>query len=105
MAAIHLRFVWIDWSWSLQSIAGFFVQDHPNDPTKEIQYIALESGEAGTYTRGSGLLNNGQTTVFLPEHFSLVTSEEGITAQVTLTGDANNLYVVSKSNIPNLAIF
>jgi hypothetical protein len=74
-----------------------FVEDHPEDPTKEIVYVCLEGGEAGTYTRGSAQLTNGVATVQLPEHFSMVTSSEGLTAQVTPTADCNGLYVVSKS--------
>ena len=75
-----------------------FVMDHPTDPTKEIVYVCLEGGEAGTYTRGSAQLENGVATVKLPEDFRLVTSPEGITVQVTPTGDCKGLYVSKKSN-------
>jgi hypothetical protein len=33
----------------------------------------------------------------LPEHFALVTSEEGLTAQVTPLEECNGLYVAEKS--------
>lgn len=75
-----------------------FVQDHPTDPTKQIIYTSLEGGEAGTYARGSGKLTDGQAIINLPEHFSLVTNNEGITVQLTLTSDTTGLYVASKSN-------
>ena len=75
-----------------------FVQEHPNDPTKLIRYTALEGPESGTYTRGSGQLSGGTATINLPEDFSLVTAEEGITVQVTPTSDTTGIYVVSKSN-------
>jgi hypothetical protein len=75
-----------------------FIQDHPTDPTKQIVYTSLEGGESGTYVRGSGQLSNGTATIILPQHFSLVTSEQGLTANVTLTTDANGLYVASKTN-------
>jgi hypothetical protein len=75
-----------------------FVEGHPEDPTKEIVYVCLEGGEAGTYTRGSAQLTNGKATVNLPEHFSMVTSSEGLTAQVTPTANCNGLYVAEKSN-------
>ena len=60
-----------------------FLQDHPIDPNKEIAYICLEGGEAGTYVRGTGKLSNGRAIINLPDHFSLVTAAQGLTAQVT----------------------
>jgi hypothetical protein len=70
-----------------------FVEPHPADPTLEIYYAALEGGEAGTYCRGSAQLTEGTAVVDLPEHFSLVTEEEGLTVQVTPRGDCYGLYV------------
>ncbi len=75
-----------------------FVQDYPNDPTKQIVYYSLEGGESGTYTRGSGQLVQGEATINLPEHFNLVSSDQGITVQITPTAETSGLYVVSKSN-------
>ena len=75
-----------------------FIQEHPTIPDKAIVYTALEAGEAGTYTRGSSALVNGRSTIDLPEHFGLVTNNEGLTVQVTPTGPCNGLYVASKSN-------
>ncbi len=76
-----------------------FIQDHPYDPKKEIVYVSLEGGEAGTYWRGTSQLQNGVAKVSLPEHFGLVTSEHGLTVQVTPRGDCNGLYV--ESSTPN----
>ncbi|MBI1744105.1 hypothetical protein HYR54_13710, partial [Candidatus Acetothermia bacterium] len=56
-----------------------FVQDHPTDPTKQIVYVALEGGEAGTYVRGTGQLVNGEAVIELPEHFGLVTNDQRLT--------------------------
>ncbi len=70
-----------------------FIQEHPTDPSQSIVYAALEGGEAGTYYRGSAQLQNGSATVSLPEHFSLVTEEQGLTVQVTPREDCNGLYV------------
>jgi hypothetical protein len=70
-----------------------FVQEHPADPSKVIFYASLEGGEAGTYYRGTAQLSGGTATVALPEHFSLVTEEEGLTVQVTPREDCNGLYV------------
>jgi hypothetical protein len=72
-----------------------FIQEHPTDPTKNIVYIALEGGEAGTYVRGEGQLVNGEARITIPEHFSLVTEDFGLTAQVTPRDEMNGLRVVS----------
>jgi hypothetical protein len=70
-----------------------FVQEHPTDPNQAIVYASLEGGEAGTYYRGSAQLEKGTAVIELPEHFSLVTEEEGLTVQVTPRQDCNGLYV------------
>jgi hypothetical protein len=70
-----------------------FVQPHPTDPDTVIVYVTLEGGEAGTYFRGSGRLQEGVAVIELPEHFGLVTVDEGLTAQVTPRDDCNGLYV------------
>lgn len=75
-----------------------FVQSHPTDPTREIVYVALEGGEAGTYTRGTWKLDNGNAVIKLPEHFGLVTNEDGLTVQLTSRGEWLQLYVVSLSS-------
>ena len=71
-----------------------FVQAYPNDPTKEIVYSCLEGPEAATYIRGTARLINGEARVILPEHFALVTSEKGLTCQLTPRGDCKGLYIV-----------
>jgi hypothetical protein len=71
-----------------------FVQEHPTDPTKQIVYVSLEGGEAGTYTRGTWKLENGKALIELPEHFGLVTSEDDLTIQLTPRGEWLQLYVV-----------
>jgi len=78
------------------SVSGqkHFVQDHPTDPAKEIVYVALEGGEAGTYIRGTGKLVDGKAVIELPEHFSLVTNQEGLTIHLTPRGEWLQLYVV-----------
>ena len=66
---------------------------NPTDTSKIIEYSVLEGGEAGTYYRGTAQLQGGAAIVMLPEHFSLVTEEEGLTVQVTPRADCNGLYV------------
>ena len=74
-----------------------FIEEHPKNSSKEIVYSCLEGGEVGTYCRGTGTLNKGKTTVLLPDHFGMVTSSKGITAQVTPQGNCNGIYIKSLS--------
>jgi hypothetical protein len=70
-----------------------FIQDDPTDPTKQIVFVALEGPEAGTYTRGSAQLKNGEVTIFLPEAFAKATSEKGLTAIANCVDECNGLRV------------
>jgi hypothetical protein len=71
-----------------------FAQEHPEDPTKEVIYVALEGNEAGTYTRGSAQLKDGISKIELPEDFHLVTNEIGLTAQITPRGPVISMLYV-----------
>ena len=71
-----------------------FVQDHPSDPDKQIVFVSLEGDEAGTYTRGTWKLEQGKAVIELPEHFGLVTSDDGLSIQLTPRGQWLQLYVV-----------
>lgn len=75
-----------------------FVEVHPNDTTKEIVYSVVEGPEAATFIRGEATLTNGSATIEFPEHFTLVTAEEDLTAQLTPAGNCNGLYVESVDN-------
>jgi hypothetical protein len=77
----------------LTAAVKFFVQAHPADSGKEIVYVTLEGGEAGTYVRGTGQLHDGKAVVTLPEHFGLVTAADGMTTQLTPRGEWLQLYV------------
>ena len=75
-----------------------FVHPHPTDGSKLIRYVAIESGEALTLARGTTKTINGQATIKLPEHFSLVTSEtEPITVILTPKGAPVLLYTKQSS--------
>ncbi|MDR3013001.1 MAG: hypothetical protein LBU70_07310 [Chitinispirillales bacterium] len=71
----------------------FFVHPHPTNDTKVIRYITVESGEALTVVRGTAKTVNGEATIKLPEHFSLVTSAmEPVTVILTPIGAPALLY-------------
>ena len=72
-----------------------FVEPHPTDPSREIRYVCLEGPEAGTYFRGQGHIVNGFATIEVPDHFRMVSSEEGMTVQLTPVGDFATLVVKS----------
>jgi hypothetical protein len=65
-----------------------FVQNHPDDSSKVIVYVAPEGDEAAVYTRGSGKLVNGEARVALGETFALVANPDiGLTATATPRGE------------------
>ena len=74
-----------------------FVEPHPTDATKVIRYVAMEGGEAGTYFRGKGRFVNGLAVIPVPEHFRLVTDEDGLTVQITPIGFSARVSVTSAS--------
>jgi hypothetical protein len=63
-----------------------FVEPHSSDPTKEINYVCLEGPESGTYFRGRGKIVNGFATIDVPDHFRMVTAENGLTVVATPIG-------------------
>jgi len=74
-----------------------FMFDHPTESNQVIVYASLEGGEAGTYYRGTAQLTEGKATIELPEHFRLVTEDDGLTATVTPRADCNGLFVADVS--------
>lgn len=75
-----------------------FAQIDPKDATKQIVYVSAEAGEALTLARGNAKTENGAVTVKLPEHYSLVTSDEvPLTVQLTVEKVPALIYVASKS--------
>jgi hypothetical protein len=75
-----------------------FIHPHPTDDSKLIRYVAIESGEALTFARGIAKTVNGQATIELPEHFSLVTSEtEPVIVILTPKGAPAMLYTKESS--------
>ncbi len=73
-----------------------FVEPHPTDPTKQIDYVCLEGRESGTYFRGTGRIVNGFATIDVPEDFRIVTAPKGLTIQLTPVGDLAVLAVMKE---------
>ena len=71
-----------------------FLEPHPTDPTKVIQYIALEGPEAGTYFRGRAKFQRGLASIPVPEDFRMVTDPDGLTVQITPIGEMASFAVV-----------
>ncbi|MEL6904455.1 MAG: VCBS repeat-containing protein [Planctomycetota bacterium] len=65
-----------------------FVQPHPSDASKQIQFVCLEGNESGTYFRGRTTLVGGRAVVQVPEDFRLVSESEDLTVQLTPMGKA-----------------
>lgn len=77
--------------------AKAFIQPHPDDPSRAIQFICLEGNESGTYFRGTAQLVNGRARIAIPEEWKLVTDVKGITVQLTPVGALAQLAVEEKS--------
>ena len=73
-----------------------FVEPHPTDPRKVINYVSLEGPEAGTYFRGSARTVNGVAVIAVPEDFRIVSDDEGLTVQLTPVGASAGMYIVSE---------
>ncbi|HEY3124215.1 MAG TPA: hypothetical protein VGK70_09135 [Thermoanaerobaculia bacterium] len=71
-----------------------FLEPHPTDPTKVIQYISLEGPEAGTYFRGRARFQRGLASISVPEDFRMVTAPDGLTVQITPIGEMASFAVV-----------
>lgn len=61
----------------------FFVQPHPDDPSRVIHFVCLEGNEHGTYFRGTARLTGGIAEIAVPDEWRLASAEDGITVQVT----------------------
>jgi hypothetical protein len=74
-----------------------FLQPHPEDPARMIQFHCLEGNESGTYFRGTGQLSSGRAELAIPEEWRQVTDADTITVQLTPIGGPALLYVIEQS--------
>ncbi|MFO0985198.1 MAG: hypothetical protein U1E76_26295 [Planctomycetota bacterium] len=71
---------------------------NPLDPNTEIWYACVEGPEAAAYVRGTAHLVHGRGVIALPDHFTSIVNEQGMTVQVTpLSGESSGLAVTRKS--------
>ncbi len=82
---------------SLQIVgAKMFVTPHPEDASREIDYVAAEGPSADVYFRGSGRLTGGVARIAVPDHFRLVAREGSYMTTLTPVGRAALLMVESE---------
>lgn len=81
---------------TMTALAKNFAHPHPTDPDKQINYVCLEGPEHGTYVRGTARLVDGRAQIEVPEHFRMVTRDQGLTVHVTPMGRAE-VWVDEKS--------
>ena len=72
----------------------FFIEPHPTDASKIIQFASLEGNESGTYFRGRAKFERGLARIPVPEEFRIVTDAEGLSIQVTPIGEMTSVAVV-----------
>ena len=73
-----------------------FIQPHPQDASKQIEYVSVEAPTSDVYFRGSGRLRNGIAGIAIPEHFRLVARAGSYMTTVTAVGAAGGLYVAQE---------
>ena len=70
----------------------------PDTPSRrkakpKIVYCCVKGPEVSMMIRDAGVLKNGKAVIELPEHYAMVTSEEGLTAQITPAGRCNGIFI------------
>ena len=78
-----------------------FIQTSREYPAKARAATALysvpEGPEVALYVRGTARVTNGKATIHLPEHFAAQVESEGVTVQLTPTGQWLELYTTDKT--------
>lgn len=73
-----------------------FVEPHRTDPSKQIEYIAVEAPTADVYFRGTAQIAQGITRIAVPEDFRMVARPGSYQTQVTPVGAMATVAVVSE---------
>jgi len=69
---------------------------NPNKANTDIWYASVEGPEAAAYVRGTASLVDGRAEVTLPDHFTAVASDVGITVQITPSSAASKGIAVTQ---------
>ena len=79
------------------SVKSFRVPD-PTDPSRLIQYSAIEGPEVAMYFRGTAQLTNGRAHIEFPDHFSALAVPGSVTVSLTpRSGQSRGLAVAEVS--------
>lgn len=82
---------------NLSKGTGSFIQPHPTDPTKEINYAMFEGRDHRIFFDGVARLKNGEAPLDLPEDFKLVASREKPLNVILTPFGEDMLYVKERS--------
>ncbi len=81
---------------TLTAVTKSFVQPHPKDASKEIEYVSLEGPHSEVYFRGTAQISHGVTRIAIPEHFRLVADPGTYSTLVTPVGGMATVAVLSE---------
>lgn len=101
LAGLHKAAMYVDANGNgiITAALKNFHLEHPTQPDADIVYACIEGPEAAAYVRGASQLVNGRCVVDLPDHFTHVVSDVGLTVHVTpSSAESLGLAVTAKSN-------
>ena len=81
---------------TLTATTKSFVQPHPHDASKEIQYVSLEGPHSEVYFRGTAQISQGVTRIAIPDHFRFVADAATYSTLVTPVGGMATVAVLSE---------
>jgi len=73
-----------------------FVEPHRTDPSKQIEYIAVEAATADVYFRGTARIAQGVTRIAVPGDFKMVARPGSYQTQVTPVGEMATVAVIAE---------
>ncbi len=73
-----------------------FVTPHPEDPSKQIEYVAAEGPTSDVFFRGTARLQDGVAVIPVPDHFRLVARQDSYMTTLTPVGERTVLAVDSE---------
>ena len=74
------------------------ITNNPKNLNESIHYSGIQGPEAAAYVRGTATLENGESFVAFPEHFTIVANTQSMTVQITPNHfDTYGIAVVKKT--------